>query len=242
MKIVVVRDYADMSHQASMIMAQAIKNNPKLVLGLPTGSTPLGTYKQLIKMYQEGDLDFSQVTTFNLDEYVGLDIDNPASYSHYMRVQFFDHINIQKHKTHIPHGQVQDLQTCCQDYDALIEQAGGIDFQLLGIGPNGHIAFIEPGAALNVHTNIVTLTPETIEANSRFFSSKAQVPHQAISMGLGSILQAKKILLLANGANKARAIKNLLASHQVSTQIPASFLYLHPQATIIVDEAAYTLV
>ncbi|NLV95815.1 MAG: glucosamine-6-phosphate deaminase [Desulfovibrionales bacterium] len=242
MQILVVKDYDAMSQQASHLIAQEMKKNPCAVLGLATGSTPIGTYKELIRMYREEHLDFSRITTFNLDEYAGLDTSHPNSYSYYMRVEFFDHINIKKENTHIPDGKIKDLNMCCRYYDQSIEQAGGIDFQLLGIGPNGHIAFIEPDEALSVHTNIVTLTKETIAANSRFFSSPDEVPRQAISMGVGSILQARKIVLLANGVGKAQAIKNLLASDKVSTQIPASFLYLHPQATIIVDEAAYSLV
>lgn len=242
MHIIVVKDYNEMSQRASQAIAKEIKNNPHAVLGLATGSTPLGTYKELIRMHQEDNLDFLNITTFNLDEYIGLDEHHPNSYSHYMRVEFFDHINIKNKNTHIPDGKIKDLQMCCKYYDASIDQAGGIDFQLLGIGPNGHIAFIEPDDALSVHTNIVNLTEDTIEANSRFFSSIDEVPKQAISMGIGSILRARKILLLANGAGKANAIKNLLATNKVSTKIPASFLYLHPQTTIIVDEAAYSLV
>lgn len=242
MQIVVVKNYTEMSLKAAQLVAEEIRKNSHAILGLATGSTPIGTYKELIRMHREEHLDFSHITTFNLDEYVGLDASHPNSYSYYMQTELFDHINIKKENTHIPDGKIKDLSMCCKYYDECIKQAGGIDFQLLGIGPNGHIAFIEPGEALNTSTNVVALSQETIEANSRFFSSLNEVPRQAISMGVGSILQARKIVLLANGEGKAQAIESLLAKDMVSTQIPASFLYLHPQATIIVDEAAYSLV
>lgn len=242
MKIIVEKNYDEMSKKASEIIALEVKNNPHAILGLATGSTPIGTYKELIRMHKEENLDFSKIKTFNLDEYVGLDGDHPNSYRYFMDEELFNHINIAKENTNVPDGKTKDLLSFCRDYDKRIEEAGGVDLQLLGIGSNGHIAFNEPADELSANTSIVKLTEETINANARFFDSIDEVPKEAISMGIGGILKAKKILLLANGKGKAEAIKKLLNSDKVSTRLPASFLYLHPDVTIIVDEDAYSLV
>ena len=241
MKIIVEKNYDEMSKKASEIIALEVKNNPHAILGLATGSTPIGTYKELIRMHNEENLDFSKIKTFNLDEYVGLDGDHLNSYRYFMDEELFNHINITKKNTNVPDGKTKDLLSFCKDYDKRIEEAGGVDLQLLGIGTNGHIAFNEPADELSVNTSIVKLTEETINANARFFDSIDEVPKEAISMGIGSILKAKKILLLANGKGKAEAIKKLLNSDKVSTRLPASFLHLHPDVTIIVDEDAYSL-
>jgi glucosamine-6-phosphate deaminase len=239
MKILVEKDYDMMSKAAGQIVKEEIAKKPNIVLGLATGSTPGGMYKELIKMHKEEGLDFSKVVTFNLDEYVGLDGDHPNSYRYFMNDILFNHINIDIKNTHVPNGKVEDLEQYCKTYDEIIQEAGGVDIQILGIGENGHIAFNEPDEALSVGTSIVKLTESTIQANSRFFDSIEDVPKTAITMGIGSILKAKKIILLANGKNKTKAIKELLKGDKVSTQMPASFLLLHPDVTIIVDEDAY---
>lgn len=241
MKVIVERNYDEMSKKASEIIAMEVKNNPHAILGLATGSTPIGTYKELIRMHKEENLDFSKIKTFNLDEYVGLDGDHPNSYRYFMDEELFNHVNIAKENTNVPDGKTKDLLSFCKDYDKRIEEAGGVDLQLLGIGSNGHIAFNEPADELSANTSIAKLTEETINANARFFNSIDEVPKEAISMGIGSILKAKKILLLASGKSKAEAIKKLLNSDKISTRLPASFLHLHPDVTIIVDEDAYGL-
>lgn len=239
MKIFVEKDYDAMSKKAAEILTEAIKAKPHIVLGLATGSTPIGLYKELVRAYQEENLDFSKVTTFNLDEYIGLSPSHPNSYAYYMNENLFDHINIPKENTHIPDGMAENLEEYCKKYDELIDKAGGIDIQILGVGENGHIAFNEPNESLSIGTSIVKLTQNTIEANSRFFESKDDVPKTAISMGIGSIFKAKKIVILANGKKKAPVINKLLNTDRVSTKFPVSFLLLHPDVTLIVDEEAY---
>ena len=240
MKLIVEKNYENISRTAANIIADKVLAKPDIVLGLATGSTPIGTYKELIKMYKEGILDFSEVRSFNLDEYVGLDENNPYSYRYFMNENLFDHINIKKENIHVPDGKAENMDEYCKDYDRLIEKAGGIDVQILGIGENGHIAFIEPDTSLPIGTNVVELTEDTIVVNSRFFNSVDEVPRTAVSMGIGSILKAKSILLLANGRRKADAINSILECERISTEIPASFLLLHPDVTIIVDEEAYS--
>lgn len=241
MKVIVKKDDHGISIEASKIIAEEIGNNPKAILGLATGSTPIGTYKELIKMHKEEGLDFSNITTFNLDEYVGLDGGNPNSYRYFMNTELFDQININKNNTFVPDGKALNIEEHCKEYDNKIEGAGGIDIQVLGIGENGHIAFNEPDEALSIGTCKVDLTPETIETNSRFFDSIDEVPKTAITMGIGSIMKAKKIILLANGVKKAEVIKNILKDGKISTKVPASLLLLHPDVTFIVDEDAYSL-
>lgn len=238
MKLLVMADYEKMSKAAADIIKEQMKRKPDIVLGLATGSTPTGMYKELIRMHKEKELDFSKAITFNLDEYVGIDMDNPNSYHYYMRETFFKHINIDLKNTFIPNGIAEDLEGHCREYDRLIEEKGGIDIQVLGIGENGHIGFNEPGECLNLNTSIVELSVSTIEANSRFFDSTKQVPRKAITMGIGSIMRANKIILLANGCKKSGIINELLKGDRITTMLPASMLSLHPDITIIIDEKA----
>lgn len=240
MKVIVVKDYDELSEKASSIVEEVIKANEKPVLGLATGSTPIGMYKSLIKKHQEGKLDFSNTITFNLDEYIGLTPDNPSSYNYYMDNEFFKHINIKKENAHVPYP--SDEKENIEEYCRLIKECGGLDIQVLGIGPNGHIAFNEPDEFLLAHTGVVDLTDDTIKANSRFFDSIEDVPTKAVTLGMADIFSAKKIILLANGLNKAEAIYNILKDNYVSTTYPASLLKLHRDVTFIVDEEAYSKV
>ena len=196
-------------------------------------------YKEMIRAYEEEGLDFSKVKTFNLDEYVGLSQEHPSSYAYFMDNELFKYININKENTHVPDGKAENIEGYCKRYDEMINEAGGIDIQVLGIGENGHIAFNEPDEALSAGTSVVKLTENTIEVNSRFFDSLEEVPKTAITMGMGSILRARKIILLASGEKKAPVIKRLLNDNKVTTMFPVSFLLLHPDVTIIVDEEAY---
>ncbi|WP_258360816.1 glucosamine-6-phosphate deaminase [Moorella sulfitireducens (nom. illeg.)] len=237
MKILVARDYQHMSRLGACVVTAVLKGKPNLVLGLATGATPLGLYRELVKLYQEGRLDFSRVTTFNLDEYYGLSSSDPHSYHYYMEENFFRHINIRRENIHLPPGQPGDVAAACAAYEAAIAAAGGIDLQILGIGRNGHIGFNEPGAALNARTHLIDLAPETILANARFFASIDAVPRQAISMGMGSIMKARRILLLASGRDKAAAVAAALEG-PVTTMVPASLLQLHPGVTVVLDRAA----
>ncbi len=239
MKLFVEKDYEKLSKLAANIVKEEIEKKPNIVLGLATGSTPEGMYKELIRLHKEEGLDFSNVTTFNLDEYVGIDEDHPNSYHYFMKEVFFDHINIDLKNTFVPDGKAENPEEYCKEYDKLIEEKGGVDLQVLGIGENGHIAFNEPDEKLNLGTSIVNLTQSTIEANSRFFDSIDEVPKTAMTMGIGSIMKAKKIILLANGKKKAKVIKELLKKDKITTQLPASMLLLHPDVTVIVDEEAY---
>ncbi|WP_353096807.1 glucosamine-6-phosphate deaminase [Tissierella praeacuta] len=239
MKIIVEKDYESISKMAGKIFIEAIAKKPDIILGLATGSTPIGMYKEMIRAYKEEGLDFSKVKTFNLDEYVGLSPEHLSSYRYFMNNELFNHININKENTHVPNGNAENVEEYCKKYDEMIKEAGGIDIQVLGIGQNGHIAFNEPDDSLSVGTNIVQLAENTIKANSRFFDSIEEVPKAAITMGIGSIFKARKILLLASGKNKAPIIKKLLNYNKVTTQLPASFLLLHSDVTIIADEEAY---
>lgn len=239
MNLFIVKDYEKLSKVAANIVKEGIEKKPNIILGLATGSTPEGMYKELIRMHKEEGLDFSKVTTFNLDEYVGIDEKHPNSYHYFMKETLFDHINIDLKNTFIPDGMVDNPEKYCKEYDKLIEEKGGIDLQILGIGENGHIAFNEPDETLNLGTSIVDLTPSTIEANSRFFDSIDQVPKTAITMGIGSIMKAKKIILLANGKKKAKVIRELLEGDKITTQLPVSMLLLHPDVTVIIDEEAH---
>ena len=240
MKVIIEKDYDGISKTAGNIIEGLVRENPNAILGLATGSTPIGTYKELIRMHKDEGLDFSHITTFNLDEYVGLDGENPNSYRFFMNTELFDHININKENTFVPDGKADNPEEFCKEYDGNIKSYGGVDIQVLGIGSNGHIAFNEPDEELSVGTCIVNLTEETIDANSRFFDSIAEVPKTAITMGIGSILKAKKIILLASGKNKARVIKEILNNGKITTNLPASLLLLHDDVTFIVDESAYS--
>ena len=238
MKILVEKDYESMSKVAGKIFIEAVKEKPDIILGLATGSTPIGMYKELIKAYNDG-LDFSRVRTFNLDEYIGLSHEHPSSFGYFMNTELFNHINIDKENCHVPDGEADDMEGYCKTYDDMIEEAGGIDLQLLGIGEDGHIAFNEPGEYLLTRTNVAKLADSTISVNSRFFDSIEDVPKTAITVGMGTILKAKKIVLLANGKRKSAVIKELLKGTKVTTMLPVSFLLLHPDVTVIVDEEAY---
>ncbi len=236
MKVIIKKDYKSLSKEVAKILKKEINNNPNLVLGLATGSTPMGLYEELIKMNKKKEVDFSNVTTFNLDEYVGLCTDHKNSYNYFMYDTLFNHINIKPENVHIPDGVAKNLYKQCVQYDNLIDLNGGIDVQILGIGTNGHIAFNEPDLELNLHTSVVELAEATLKANSRFFENKDEVPTHAISMGMGSILKAKKIILMASGSTKKRIMKKLLNMKTINTEIPASILLLHPDVTIIMDK------
>ena len=240
MIIYVGKDYQYVSRKAANIMSAQIIMKPNAVLGLATGSTPVGLYKQLIEWYNKGDLDFSQITSVNLDEYKGLSGDNDQSYRYFMNHNLFDHININKESTSVPCGTAEDLQAECERYEQLVEQTGGVDIQLLGIGNNGHIAFNEPCEEFPEKTHVVDLTQNTIEANARFFESMDQVPKKALTMGIGTIMKAKKIVLLANGPKKAQTIYDTVYG-PITPKVPASVLRLHPDVTIFVDEEAGAL-
>ncbi|MEM2921740.1 MAG: glucosamine-6-phosphate deaminase [Candidatus Bathyarchaeia archaeon] len=237
MRIKIVKDYEEMSREAAEIIANQVILKPSSVLGLATGGTPMGTYKMLIRMHREEGLDFSRVVTFNLDEYYGLAPNHPQSYHNFMFQNFFNHVNIQKENIHIPDGLAKDVEKFCVEYEEEIRRHGGIDLQLLGIGRDGHIAFNEPGSSLTSRTRLVVLTEETIKDNSRFFEREEDVPKFAISMGCGTILEARRILLLAGGAAKADAVAAFIEG-PISSQITASVLQLHPNVTVILDEEA----
>lgn len=232
MKLIKASNYADLSRKAANIISAQVILKEKSVLGLATGSTPIGTYKQLVEWYNKGDIDFSKVTSINLDEYIGLDGSSDQSYRYFMNEHLFNHININMENTHVPNGKAKDMEAECKNYDELIADMGGIDLQLLGIGHNGHIGFNEPDHAFEKTTHIVHLGQSTIEANSRFFHSIEEVPTRAITMGIKSIMQAKKILLVANGPDKKDIIEKALYG-PVTPAVPASILQLHPDLTVV---------
>lgn len=237
MNVIIAASYEEMSKIAAKEIAKLVYIKPDAILGLATGSTPEGVYKELIELNKESRIDFSKVTSYNLDEYKGLPGDHPQSYRYFMDTKLFNHINIDKNKTHVLSGVTKDIEKECKEYDDAIEADGGIDLQLLGIGENGHIGFNEPSDYLNMNTHLTKLTEDTIKANSRFFDSFKEVPTEAITMGLGSIMKAKKIILLASGEKKAEIIAKLV-EEKISTKIPASLLQVHPDVLIIVDKAA----
>jgi len=214
-----------------------IRANPKAVLGLATGETPLGIYRILVRKFREGLISFRQVTTFNLDEYVNLPEDHPESYHTYMRRHLFDHIDLPPSRAHLPRGNAADLAAECRRYDTLIEEAGGIDLQILGIGHNGHIGFNEPGPGLVSGTHVVRLAPETRRANARFFGGFDEVPEMAVTMGVGTILKAGLILLIAKGEDKAEIVHRALKG-PITTECPASLLQAHPRLIVLLDRAA----
>mgnify|MGYP002615236286 FL=1 len=235
------KDYKDMSRKAANIISAQVIMKPNAVLGLATGSTPVGAYEQLVEWYNKGDIDFSQVTSVNLDEYKGLSGDNDQSYRYFMNTNLFDHVNIDKTKTYVPNGLEEDSEKACADYNEIIRSVGGIDMQLLGIGGNGHIGFNEPGAAFEKETHCVDLTESTIKANARFFESMDDVPKQAYTMGIKNIMAAKKILLIATGEAKADALYKSLYG-PITPNVPASILQLHPDVTVVADEDALKLI
>ncbi len=232
MKYIEVDNYEELSRRAAAIIAAQVISKPDSVLGLATGSSPLGTYACLVKAFENNDLDFSKVTSINLDEYVGLKGDNDQSYRYFMDTNLFSKINIRKEYTFVPNGCAEDIAAECRDYDARIESFGGIDIQLLGIGLDGHIGFNEPDEFFTKETHQVKLDPSTIEANARFFAQMEDVPKEAITMGIGSIMNAKKVLLIANGKNKEEIVKKAFFG-PITPQIPASILQIHPDLTVI---------
>ena len=237
MRIYEAEDYQDMSRKAANILAAQVILKPDCVLGLATGSSPVGTYDQLVEGYNRGDLDFSEVKTVNLDEYIGLDRGNDQSYYYFMHSHLFDRINIDPANTNVPDGMAEDIGAECERYEELIRSLGGVDIQLLGIGRNGHIGFNEPADAFDRMTHCVDLTESTIEANKRFFASADDVPRQAVSMGIGTIMKAKKILLIASGEDKADAVAKAFFG-PVTPEVPPSILQLHDVVVGSADRAA----
>lgn len=236
MRVIVCKDYEEMSKQAAKLVASQVILKPESVLGFATGSTPVGLYRNLIKMYNDKEIDFSKAVGFNLDEYYPIDKDNSQSYHYFMQENLFKYINITK--TFIPDGSAKEPEAECESYDKLIDSYGGIDLQILGIGQNGHIGFNEPDENLNMNTHVTGLTESTIEANSRFFESVDDVPTHALTMGIASILKSKKIILLASGKNKHDAVKELMTAN-ITTLVPATMLKVHSDVVLIVDEEAY---
>ncbi|MDR1385200.1 MAG: glucosamine-6-phosphate deaminase [Planctomycetaceae bacterium] len=245
MNIIVFDDYEQVSRAAAEIFAKVLARKPNAVLGLATGSTPLGMYRELIRRHKKEQLSFARMTTFNLDEYIGLTPDHPQSYRRFMQENLFSQIDIPPENTHVPFGNIPNEQfdsydTFCDYYESEIAKTGGIDVQILGIGSDGHIAFNEPGTPLDSRTHVVALTEQTIRDNARFFESIHDVPRQAITMGVGTILEARKIVLLATGKNKAEAIRGAI-EEQMTDQNTASALQNHPDTTMILDHAAASL-
>ena len=238
MRIIRAKDYKDMSRKAANIISAQVILKPDSVLGLATGSSPIGTYEQLVKWYEKGDLDFADVTTVNLDEYYGMKPENDQSYHYFMHDHFFDHVNIDPAHIHLPDGTNPDADDACAQYNQIIHSVGGIDLQLLGLGPNGHIGFNEPGEAFELETHCVDLTEATIEANKRFFDGNADlVPKQAYTMGIKTIMQARKVLMVANGKGKADIVKKAFFG-PVTPEVPASILQMHPDFILVGDEEA----
>lgn len=227
----------EMSRAGAQIVASLVRKTPNCILGFATGSTPLGMYKELIRMHKTEGLDFSKVTTFNLDEYVGLPPEHDQSYHYFMWENLFKHINVDPRFVHIPMGMSEDISAHCEWYEAQIKKVGGIDLQILGIGANGHIAFNEPGSSLGSRTRIKTLTGSTRQANARFFDDPNLVPKYAITMGVGTIMDAKELLLLASGESKADAI-HATCEGPITAKWPATIVQMHAHATVIVDEPA----
>ena len=237
MEVVISADYDEMSKAAAAVMAKVVRDKPTAILGLATGSTPLGMYKELIRMHQEEGLDFSQVTTFNLDEYVGLTGDHEQSYRYFMTENLFKDINVDIANTNVPPGISDDFKADCAAYEEKIKASGGIDVQVLGIGSDGHIAFNEPSSSLASRTRLKTLTRQTIDDNARFFDTPEDVPVYCVTMGVGTILEARKLILLASGAGKAKAVVDAIEG-PVSSMCTASALQLHPDSVICVDVPA----
>lgn len=237
MKLIRTKNYEELSRKAANIIAAQITLKPDCLLGLATGSSPIGTYDNLVSMYESGNLDFSRVRSVNLDEYMGLGGDNDQSYRYFMNKHLFERVNIDMTNTHVPDGTVLDSEKACAAYNALLAEMGTIDLQVLGIGPNGHIGFNEPDDHFAAETHCVDLTDATIQANKRFFENEADVPRKAYTMGIGNIMSAKMIVLVANGKNKAKALAAALKG-PVTPQCPASILQFHPNAIIIAAEDA----
>jgi glucosamine-6-phosphate deaminase len=237
MLVIVKKNYKEMSIEGAKIIADRLRKKPDLVMGFATGSTPLGLYKELIRMHKNEGLDFSKVTTFNLDEYVGLPPTHDQSYHYFMYENLFNHINIDQRFIHIPHGMAKDINAFCDWYENQIIECGGIDLQILGIGANGHIAFNEPGSSLGSRVRIKTLTEKTRDDNARFFKSMTEVPKYAITMGVGTVMDAKEIILLANGENKANAIEAALEG-PITAMCPATIVQMHRNVFVLLDKQA----
>ncbi len=237
MQLITTKDYQDMSRIAANIIAAQITLHPRSVLGLATGSTPLGIYQQLVQRHQAGDIDFAQIRSVKLDEYCGLAPDHPNSYHYYMWENLFRHVNVKPENVHIPDGLAEDVAAECARYERLIEGLGGIDLQLLGLGENGHIGFNEPAESFTTVTHQVELDEQTIVSNSRLFASVDEVPRSAITMGIKAIMQARKVILVVNGVRKAAILKKALYG-PVTPRVPASILQLHPDVTVVADAEA----
>ena len=241
MRIIRTKNYDEMSRKAAAIIAAQVIHKPNCVLGLATGGTPVGTYKNLVEWYKSGDLDFSEVSTVNLDEYRGLPREHRESYWSFMHRNLFDHVNIPQDRINLPDGTNMDADAECKRYDAVIAGMGGVDLQLLGIGHDGHIGFNEPSDAFDMGTHCVDLTEETIEANKRFFASRDEVPRQAYTMGTHTIMSARKVLMIVSGKDKAEIIKKAFFG-PVTPHVPASILQMHPNFVLVADEDALSLV
>lgn len=237
MEVIIQADYDAVSRVAADLVEELVRKKPDCVLGLATGGTPVGLYQELIRRHQEEKLSFSKVTSFNLDEYYGLTPDHPQSYHYFMNEELFDHINIPKKNRHVPDGMAKNVEKWCKSYENKIKRAGGIDLQVLGIGGDGHIAFNEPGSSLVSRTRMKTLTEETIRDNKRFFNKNETVPIHAITMGVGTIMDAKHCIMIATGEKKAKIVAAALEG-PVTSQVTASVLQMHPKTTVIIDEAA----
>ncbi|MDY2788462.1 MAG: glucosamine-6-phosphate deaminase [Atopobium sp.] len=237
MKIIPAKDYQDLSRKAANIISAQVILKPESVIGLATGTTPIGAYSQLIEWYKKGDVDFSQMRTYNLDEYRGLEHDDPQSYHYFMNDKFFNHINIDPNNVHVPDGANPNIEEACTTYDDMIEEAGFCDLQLLGIGNNGHIGFNEPDTAFSKGTHCVDLTESTIQANARLFEKAEDVPRQAYTMGVQTIMMARSILVVASGAAKADAVYDMCFG-PVTPQVPASILQLHTNCVVVADGEA----
>ena len=240
MRIYIGKDYEEMSRIAANVLSAQVTMKPDCVLGLATGSTPIGTYKVLIDRCAKGDLDFSQFKSINLDEYVGLSGEHDQSYRYFMNHNLFDHINIDKANTNVPNGLAEDLDAECERYNGIINTLGPIDVQVLGMGHNGHIGFNEPSDVFELETHKVELAQTTIDANARFFANADEVPRQALTMGIKTIMQAKKVLVVANGKGKAEIVKKAFTG-PVTPQVPASILQMHPDVVVVLDEEAASL-
>ena len=239
MRVIITENYEEMSKKAGEIVVEIVKNNPSAILGLATGSSPIGMYDYMVDAYKNKGVSFAKISSVNLDEYVGLESDDKNSYAYFMAENLFDRVDIDKKNTYLPNGKAEDKQAECDRYNALLENMKQ-DVQVLGIGSNGHIGFNEPGTSLSSVTHVVDLTENTIKDNSRLFDDISQVPTQAFSMGIKNIMNAKSIILLASGKNKAKAIKGLV-NGEITVDLPASVLQLHPFVTVIVDKDAASL-
>lgn len=238
-RFILTKDYDDMSRKAANIIGAQVVSKPNCVLGLATGSTPIGAYERLVEGYENGDLDFSGVTSVNLDEYRGISHDNDQSYYYFMNHHLFSKVNIDVNNTYVPDGMIADAEEACKQYDETVRKTGGVDLQLLGMGHNGHIGFNEPNDVFAKGTNCVNLAQSTIDANARFFASKEEVPTQAYTMGIQTIMNAKRILVVVSGEDKAPIVEKAFFG-DITPQVPASILQLHPEVIVVGDEAAFS--